>query len=89
MSERPSREEAAEILALLAKEAVVHAKEEVSQVQPVQRICYCNRPESYDANLVGCDGKRCARGWFHWKCVGLTAKPRTKKWYCEDCQLLG
>ena len=83
--------EAAEVLAfMLPKEDVRHeVKEEVLQKEEVRRICYCKKPLAANAKVVDCAGKRCARGTFHLKCLGLTSKPRTKKWYCEDCQLLG
>lgn len=86
--ESPEEVQAAEALVMLAKEAVVHEKkEEVVKSADSQRYCYCNGPDVGD--MVQCDGRRCARGWFHFKCLGITTAPRTKKWYCEDCQLLG
>ena len=32
---------------------------------------------------IGCDS---CLNWSHWKCVGLTKKPRKKFWFCRDCQ---
>ena len=31
---------------------------------------------------IGCDS---CLNWSHWKCVGLTKKPRKKFWFCKEC----
>ncbi len=46
--------------------------------------CYCQQG-SYGA-MVACDGPDCKREWFHLQCIGLSAPPQRKKWYCEDCK---
>ena len=45
--------------------------------------CTCRGEDSPD--MVLCDGPECAIGWFHFKCVGLSGPPKTKKWYCSIC----
>jgi hypothetical protein len=34
--------------------------------------------------MIGCDNPDCPIEWFHFGCIGLTAKPRGK-WYCSKC----
>ena len=46
-----------------------------------RHYCWCQQEES--GRMVACDNPNCAREWFHFKCVGLTRKPRGK-WYCSD-----
>lgn len=48
--------------------------------------CYCNGPEEGD--MVGCDNADCQHEWFHLKCLGLKFHPKSKTWYCPDCQKL-
>lgn len=37
--------------------------------------------------MVACDGD-CAGQWYHYSCVGLTAKPKSnREWYCPDCRV--
>ena len=31
---------------------------------------------------IGCES---CLNWSHWKCVGLTKKPRKKFWFCKEC----
>lgn len=46
--------------------------------------CFCGKPSSMQ--MVACDGKKCAREWFHFECVGMTKKTVPKgKWYCDEC----
>lgn len=63
-------------------------KEEVQEAEEKDRVyCYCNGPGT--GRMVACDGPRCVREWFHFRCVGLKTAPTTKKWYCDDCLMLG
>ena len=49
-------------------------------------ICYCEQPES--GEMVGCDNHECEIKWFHFECVQISKKPKSKKWYCPDCRKL-
>jgi hypothetical protein len=45
--------------------------------------CTCGTPA--DNDMIACDG-HCAREWFHFACVGLTAESIPEgEWYCDDC----
>jgi hypothetical protein len=45
--------------------------------------CNCGMPASDD--MIACDAN-CARQWFHFACVGLTADTVPEgAWYCEEC----
>ncbi|XP_053379779.1 inhibitor of growth protein 5-like isoform X2 [Mercenaria mercenaria] len=44
--------------------------------------CLCHQV-SY-GEMIGCDNLDCPIEWFHFGCVGLTAKPKGK-WYCPRC----
>lgn len=72
-----------------AKEEVKEeVKEEAVQEEDKDRVyCYCNGPGT--GRMVACDGARCVREWFHFRCVGLKTAPTTKRWYCDDCLMLG
>lgn len=70
------------------EEAKEEAKEEVQEAEAKDRkYCYCNGPGT--GRMVACDGKRCAREWFHFRCIGIKTAPTTKKWYCDDCLMFG
>lgn len=45
--------------------------------------CVCHQV-SY-GEMIGCDNQDCPIEWFHFGCVGLTAKPKGK-WFCQKCQ---
>ena len=47
--------------------------------------CFCNNVSYGD--MIACDNKNCPYEWFHFPCVGLTAKPEGK-WYCQKCLTL-
>lgn len=65
----------------------VKEEEEEDQEEVKDRVyCYCNGPGT--GRMVACDGARCVREWFHFRCVGLKTAPTTKKWYCDDCLML-
>ncbi|KAI0379567.1 hypothetical protein F5Y04DRAFT_271871 [Hypomontagnella monticulosa] len=44
--------------------------------------CLCQSKES--GQMVACGNSACPYEWFHWKCVGLQAKPKGK-WLCPKC----
>jgi hypothetical protein len=46
---------------------------------------YCLCQQVSWGNMIGCDNYNCAREWFHYSCVGLTAPPKGK-WYCKECK---
>ena len=47
--------------------------------------CHCRGPE--EGRMIACDNSNCEVEWFHFRCVGLTRKPRGF-WYCsEACKL--
>ena len=45
--------------------------------------CLCRKGES--GRMIACDNASCSVEWFHYKCVGITRKPKGK-WYCPNCQ---
>lgn len=52
----------------------------IDKHEPV--FCFCKQV-SYGL-MVCCDNPDCAIEWFHFECVGLTAKPK-HEWYCIKC----
>ena len=36
--------------------------------------------------MVGCDDDDCPYQWFHLDCLKLKAFPKSKTWYCPECQ---
>lgn len=36
--------------------------------------------------MVGCDSSDCPHQWFHFACVGLKSKPKSKTWFCPQCK---
>lgn len=70
------------------EEEVKEEVKEEDQEEVKDRVyCYCNGPGT--GRMVACDGARCVREWFHFRCVGLKTAPTTKRWYCDDCLMLG
>jgi len=52
--------------------------------------CFCGRKDTKTRMLL-CDSSKCdlflpTGRWLHFKCVGVTREPETKKWYCPWCQ---
>ncbi|XP_064398780.1 inhibitor of growth protein 5-like isoform X2 [Halichondria panicea] len=45
---------------------------------------YCLCHQVSFGEMIGCDNADCPIEWFHFQCVGLTAKPKGK-WYCTRC----
>ena len=61
--------------------------EEGNPIDPDEpRYCHCNRV-SFGV-MIGCEGSKCEKEWFHLECVGLLdIPPRTTKWYCPSCRV--
>jgi hypothetical protein len=49
--------------------------------------CVCQKRDSKDKMMVGCDKEGCPHGeWFHLGCVGLRAPPpKESAWLCPRC----
>ena len=45
---------------------------------------YCLCGEGEHGRMVACDNPQCIVEWFHYRCVGITRKPKGK-WYCPSC----
>ena len=52
-------------------------------------FCSCQKTEEeskdFDTRWVGCDGNSCKFEWFHYRCVGMTRKPKND-WFCDECK---
>ena len=48
------------------------------------RWCYCDQVEF--GEMVCCDNENCDIKWFHFECLNLKNKPKSKTWYCPDCR---
>ncbi len=48
---------------------------------------YCICQDVSWGEMIGCDNNDCPIEWFHFGCMGLTAKPKGK-WYCPKCSPL-
>ena len=48
--------------------------------------CYCDQVEF--GEMVCCDNENCDIKWFHFECLNLKSKPKSKCWYCPDCRKL-
>ena len=46
--------------------------------------CTCSRGQG-KGRMIACDNDSCPIEWFHFKCVGVTSKPKGE-WYCPDCR---
>ena len=49
------------------------------------RAGYCLCGEGEHGRMIACDSPQCSVEWFHYKCVGVTRKPKGK-WYCPICK---
>lgn len=45
--------------------------------------CLCGRPNSFEV-MIGCDGKTCPVGWFHFSCASV-GEPPSGDWFCDRC----
>ena len=52
--------------------------------RPPVAISYCRGGEH--GQMVGCDTDDCPYQWFHLDCLKLKAFPKSKTWYCPECQ---
>ena len=52
------------------------------------RVKYCYCQEEKEGEMIGCDNPLCQYEWFHFECLRLTSKPKSKLWYCPDCRKL-
>ncbi|KAG8873616.1 hypothetical protein FRB97_006606 [Tulasnella sp. 331] len=46
--------------------------------------CYC-RQVSY-GEMIACDDTNCEYEWFHLGCLKISAPPKEKKWFCDECR---
>lgn len=46
-------------------------------------FCFCGRHVEGSA-MIGCDGPRCPRQWYHFRCVGIVSPP-DGDWFCPEC----
>ncbi|KAI2617231.1 hypothetical protein GGS26DRAFT_603278 [Hypomontagnella submonticulosa] len=56
--------------------------EKYGKTEDGKLYCLCRRNKSVD--MIACDNRACPYERFHWKCVGLNAKPKGK-WLCPKC----
>lgn len=47
---------------------------------------YCLCHQVSFGEMIACDNPDCSTEWFHFACVNLKAKPKSK-WYCPRCQV--
>lgn len=52
-----------------------------------ETYCFCNGPEV--GKMIACDNAQFTLKWFHFTCVRLSRVPKTKKWYCPQCDKEG
>ncbi|KAL3861843.1 hypothetical protein ACJMK2_007857 [Sinanodonta woodiana] len=51
--------------------------------QPSEPVwCFCQDAEY--GQMVACDDQNCKFQWFHFGCVGITSKPKGKR-FCPEC----
>ena len=66
-------------------ETLAHATSGDSDVDSLnsddEAFCKCGGPD--EGWMIACDNPTCAIEWFHYKCVGITRKPKGK-WFCSD-----
>ena len=60
------------------------AGEGSSSDRPPVPICYCRGGEY--GQMVGCDNDNCLYQWFHLDCLKLKSFPKSKTWFCPECQ---
>ena len=58
-------------------------KENQSHVNIDTSAVYCLCGEEEYGGMIACDNQCCHVVWFHYKCVGITRKPKGK-WYCPS-----
>ena len=55
-----------------------------TQREEGEQFCYCRQEES--GQMIACDNDNCPYQWFHFECLQMTAPPKSRKWFCPDCQ---
>ena len=61
---------------------VVEGVLELKKANPTWTCQICHK--DVECNSVCCESCLC---WYHYKCVGLAAKPKMKNWFCRQCYL--
>ena len=51
---------------------------------PAPLFCYCQQPEDFQREMIGCDNPQCKIEWFHTECLKLSSVP-DGLWFCPDC----
>ena len=54
----------------------------VPQVK-ISSVCFCGKAET--KRMIICSDMNCSVTSFHYKCVGLSRKPKGAKWFCPVC----
>ena len=58
------------------------AKDSMDNPNPL--YCYCQEPEDFVREMIGCDNPECKVQWFHTECLHIDTIP-DGHWYCPDC----
>ncbi|XP_047128538.1 uncharacterized protein LOC124809071 [Hydra vulgaris] len=61
---------------------IVSRKNDPNNLLSDQTYCICKRPSF--TPMIGCDGKNCKIGWFHYSCIEIKNGPKGK-WFCKEC----
>ena len=61
---------------------IVSRKNDPNNLLTDQTYCICKRP--IFTPMIGCDGKNCKIGWFHYSCIEIKNAPKGK-WFCKEC----
>ena len=60
---------------------VVQSSRCVSRNATQQKV-FCERGGKDVVSMIACDNDKCPIEWFHYKCVGISRKPKGK-WFCS------
>lgn len=63
----------------------VHNTPNVVKVGAPSKGAYCECKQPAYGDMICCDSLKCKIGWFHFKCVWLSAVPKGN-WYCPSCK---
>ncbi|ESO05837.1 hypothetical protein HELRODRAFT_184897 [Helobdella robusta] len=66
--------------------ALGHASDVLDMPVDPNEPTYCLCHQVSYGEMIGCDNPDCPIEWFHFVCVGLTAKPKGR-WYCPRCSV--
>uniref|UniRef100_A0A1X7SWP5 PHD-type domain-containing protein n=1 Tax=Amphimedon queenslandica TaxID=400682 RepID=A0A1X7SWP5_AMPQE len=72
-----------ELLTHKFKEGVIVSESATNEKNEDNKYCFCK--EHKDGKMIACDGPKCDIEWFHYKCVGVSRKPKGN-WYCPNCR---